>query len=40
VPIHGLARDEQVHDLARSLEDAIDAAIAQHALDADRRLAA
>ena len=40
VLVDRFARDEQMHDLARALEDPVDAAVAQHALDADRHLAA
>ena len=40
VLVHRLARHEQVHDLARALEDPVDAVVAHHALDRDRRLAA
>src|SRR6185295_17646916 len=35
-----LARHEKVHDLARALEDQIDAAVAHDALDGDRLLTA
>src|SRR5262249_60898932 len=38
--IHRFARHKQMHDFARPLEDSIDPAIAQHALDADGRFAA
>ncbi len=38
--VHRLAGHEQVHDLARALEDAVDAEVAHHALDPDRLLAA
>src|SRR5262249_34980187 len=40
VLVDRLARHEEVHDLARALEDQIDAAVAQQPLDADRRLPA
>src|SRR5215218_9592168 len=40
VPVDRLARDKQVHDLGRALEDAVDAHVAQLLLDGDRPLAA
>ena len=40
VLVDGLARDQQVHDLGRALEDAVDAHVAHHLLDRDRLLAA
>src|SRR2546427_12506514 len=38
--VHRFARDEQVHDLRRALEDQIDPEVAHDALDRYRRLAA
>src|SRR5439155_12999445 len=38
--VHGFARDEQVHDLRRTLEDQVDPEVTHDALDGDRRLAA
>ena len=40
VLVDRLARDQQVHDLARALEDAVDAHVAQRLLDRHRLLAA
>src|SRR6185436_19376005 len=40
VLVDRLASHEEMHDLARALEDQVDAAIAENALDRDRRLAA
>ncbi|MYK69080.1 MAG: hypothetical protein F4020_05910 [Gammaproteobacteria bacterium] len=40
VLVHRLARDEQAHDLARTLEDAIDAHVAEQALHGSRHLLA
>src|SRR6266699_6495983 len=37
--VHGFARDEQVHDLRRTLEDQVDPEVAHDALDGDWRLA-
>jgi len=37
--VHGLAGHEQMHDLARALEDAVDAEVAHEPFDGDRRLA-
>ena len=36
VGVHRLARDEQPHDLARALEDQVDAVVAHHPLDRHR----
>jgi hypothetical protein len=40
VLVDRLARDQQVHDLGRALEDAVDAHVAQRLLDRHRLLAA
>ena len=40
VLVDGLAGDQQVHDLGRALEDAVDAHVAQRRLDGHRLLAA
>ena len=40
VLVDGLARDQQVHDLGRALEDPVDAHVAQHLLRGDGLLAA
>jgi hypothetical protein len=39
VLVDGLARDQQLHDLARSLEDAVDPHVTQHLLGGNRLLA-
>ena len=38
--VDGFARDEEVHDLARALEDEIDSVVAHCSLDSNTRLAA
>ena len=38
MPVDRLARDEEPHDLRRSLEDEVDPEVAHHALDRDRAL--
>jgi hypothetical protein len=40
VRVHRLAGDEEAHDLAGALEDAVDAEVAHHPLHRDRQLAA